>query len=116
PDAFAKVVDHLLASPHYGERWGRFWLDVARYADDRLSSTKDDPYSNGYRYRDWVVEAFNNDMPYDLFVKAQIAGDQLEGDNSKLIGGLGFYGMSPDFTDERVDATTRGFLALTVAC
>jgi hypothetical protein len=117
PDAFAKVVDRLLASPHYGERWGRYWLDVARYADDRLNSTKDDPYPNAYRYRDWVVQALNEDMPYDLFVKAQIAGDLEEGvDRGRLVAGLGFYGLSPDFSDDRVDVTTRAFLALTVAC
>src|SRR5579863_2546476 len=117
PDAFRKVVDRLLASPHYGERWGRYWLDVARYSDDRLNSTNDDPYPNAFRYRDWVIQAFNEDMPYDLFVKAQIAGDLL-GDKGKdkLVAGLGFYGMSPEFQDDRVDATTRGFLGLTVAC
>ena len=117
PDAFRKVVDRLLASPHYGERWGRYWLDVARYSDDRLNSTNDDPYPNAFRYRDWVIQAFNEDMPYDLFVKAQIAGDQLGGkEKDKLAAGLGFYGMSPEFQDDRVDATTRGFLGLTVAC
>jgi mono/diheme cytochrome c family protein len=115
PDAFAKVVDRLLASPHYGERWARYWLDVARYSDDRLSSTKDDPYPNAYRYRDWVAQAFNDDMPYGLFVKAQIAGDLME-DKARFAAGLGFYALSPDFQDERVDATTRGFLGLTVAC
>src|SRR5581483_11380794 len=115
--AFAKVVDRLLASPRYGERWGRFWLDVARYSDDRLNSTQDDPYPNAWRYRDWVIQAFNDDMPYDLFVKAQIAGDQLPtADRAKLEPGLGFYALSPEFQDDRVDATTRGFLGLTVAC
>src|SRR5205823_6049252 len=63
PHAFAKVVDRLLASPHYGERWGRYWLDVARYSDDKLNSTQDDPYPNAFRYRDWVIQAFNEDMP-----------------------------------------------------
>src|SRR5207249_11866014 len=90
PDAFAKVVDRLLASPHYGERWGRYWLDVARYSDDKLNSTNDDPYPNAFRYRDWVIQAFNQDMPYDLSVKAQIAGDLLEGpDRKNLVPGLG---------------------------
>ena len=69
PDAFAKVVDRLLASPHYGERWGRVWLDVARYSDDKLNSEFDDPRPNAFRYRDWVIAAFNSDMPYDTFVK-----------------------------------------------
>src|SRR5437764_1267806 len=65
PDAFAHVVDTLLASPRYGERWGRFWLDIARYSDDKLNSTQDEPYPNSFRYRDWVIAAFNSDMPYD---------------------------------------------------
>ncbi|MFN0104203.1 MAG: PSD1 and planctomycete cytochrome C domain-containing protein [Bryobacteraceae bacterium] len=114
PSAFANVVDRLLASPHYGERWGRIWLDVARYSDDKLNSTMDEPRPNAFRFRDWVVEAFNKDMPYDTFVKAQIAGDLM--DNPDLIAGTGLYGLSPEFQDDRVDITTRGFLALTVAC
>ena len=117
PDAFAKVVDRLLASPRYGERWGRYWLDVARYSDDKLNSTQEEPHPNAFRYRDWVIGAFNKDMPYDLFVKAQIAGDMLESpDPLQYLPGLGYYALSPEMQDERVDATTRGFLGLTVAC
>ncbi len=117
PDAWAKVIDRLLASPHYGERWGRYWLDVARYSDDRLNSTQDDPYPNSFRYRDWVIRAFNQDMPYNLFVTAQIAGDLMPAkDRLEYEPGLGFYALSPEFQDDRVDATTRGFLGLTVAC
>ena len=117
PDAFAKVVDQLLESPHYGERWGRYWLDIARYGDEKLASTRDEPYPNAFRYRDWVVRAFNEDMPYDMFVKAQLAGDLLPvPDREKYLPGLGFYGLSPEFQDDRVDVTTRGFMALTVAC
>src|SRR5206468_4569309 len=79
--------------------------------------TQDDPYPNAFRYRDWVIQAFNEDMPYDLFVKAQIAGDLLDVQHpKKLAAGLGFYALSPEFQDDRVDATTRGFLGLTVAC
>lgn len=115
PDAFAKVVDRLLASPRYGERWGRIWLDVARYSDDRLDSERDNPYPASFRYRDWVIEALQDDMPYDVFVKAQIAGDQLP-DRAKYEAGLGFYALSPEMQDDRVDATARGFLGLTVAC
>ena len=127
-NAFLAVVEDLLASPHYGERWGRHWLDVARYSDDRLASTQMDPYPNSFRYRDWVIEAFNDDMPYDLFVKAQIAGDLIAGktpgnrdagsEEGRLAGGLGFYGLSSllQGQDDRVDATVRGFLALTVGC
>lgn len=115
PNAFAKVVDRLLASPRYGERWGRYWLDVARYSDDRLDSERDNPYPNAFRYRDWVVQAFNQDMPYNQFVKAQIAGDRM-GDDARFEAGLGFYALSPEMQDDRVDATARGFLGLTVAC
>jgi mono/diheme cytochrome c family protein len=117
PDAFTKVVDRLLESSKYGERWGRHWLDVARYADEMYSSTEDNPYPNAWRYRDWVVKAFNDDMPYDTFLKAQIAGDVIDPENKeKLIGGLGFFSLSPEQQDDRVDALTRGMLGLTVAC
>jgi mono/diheme cytochrome c family protein len=115
PDAFAAVVDKLLASPRYGERWGRYWLDIARYSDDKLNPTEEEPYPNAFRYRDWVIQAFNEDMPYDQFVMAQIAGDRMP-NPEKYQAGLGFYSLSPEFQDDRVDATTRGFLALTVAC
>lgn len=115
PDAFAKVIDRLLASPRYGERWGRLWLDIARYSDDRLDSERDNPYPASFRYRDWVIQAIRNDMPYDTFVKAQIAGDQMP-DHEKYEAALGFYALSPEMQDDRVDATARGFLALTVAC
>ncbi len=119
PDAWAKLVDRLLASPRYGERWGRYWLDLARYSDDRLESEVDAPYANAFRYRDWVIRSFNQDLPFDLFVKAQIAGDLLEVDTAKqqnLAAGLGFYGLRPDTQDDRVDATGRVFLGLTTGC
>jgi mono/diheme cytochrome c family protein len=116
PDAFAKVVDRLLASPRYGERWGRYWLDLARYADGKLGASKDTPYANAFRYRDWVINAFNEDMPYDRFVKAQIAADLMpESDREKLLPGLGFQALG-DGPDDQVDVTTRTFLALTVGC
>ena len=140
PDAFAKVIDRLLASPHYGERWGRHWLDVARYADGDGPDNRPvyigygmgkDGYVNTFRYRDWVVDAFNKDLPYDTFVKAQIAADQLpEHDRKQLMPALGFFGLGPWFTgddvvfvearanerDDKIDALTRGFLGLTVTC
>ena len=77
PDAWERLIDTLLASPHYGERWGRHWLDVARYAD---SSGFEQDYDrpNAWRYRDYVIRAFNQDKPYDQFLKEQIAGDELE--------------------------------------
>ena len=118
PEAFAKVVDRLLASPHYGERWARYWLDLARYADGQLGASKDTPYPNAFRYRDWVIQAFNDDMPYDVFVKAQIAADLLDdagGQREKLLPGLGFLALGGN-ADEKVDVTTKTFLGLTVGC
>jgi mono/diheme cytochrome c family protein len=115
PEAYAKVIDRLLGMPQYGERWGRHWLDVARYADERMNSTADEPIPNAWRYRDWVIQAMNRDMPYDLFLKAQIAGDQLP-NPEETAGGLGFFALSPEQQDDRVDALTRGVMALTVAC
>jgi hypothetical protein len=117
PDAFAKVVDRLLASTRYGERWARYWLDIARYSDDQLETEMEVPVPNAFRYRDWVIQAFNEDLPYDVFVKAQIAGDLADpAKESKLAPGLGFYALSPDSPDDRVDVTSRAFLGLTAGC
>src|SRR5437899_2382517 len=79
PQAFARVVDRLLASPAYGERWGRHWLDVVRYADarDLIQLPPASDFREAWRYRDWVVEAFNRDLPYTEFIRAQLAGDLL---------------------------------------
>jgi hypothetical protein len=131
-DAFAKVVDRLLKSPHYGERWARHWLDVARYAEDQAHTFGVKPNTEAYRYRDWVIDAFNADMPYDLFVKRQIAADLMDGDTSDGIKNrpaLGFFGLgaqyyknsdaaraAADELDDRVDTLARGFLGLTVSC
>ena len=89
PDAWARLIDTLLASPHYGERWGRHWLDVARYAD---SSGFEQDYDrpNAWRYRDYVIRAFNQDKPYDLFLKEQIAGDELETRTDDTLIATGF--------------------------
>ncbi len=135
PDAFAKVVDRLLASNHYGERWGRIWLDVARYGEDDYRSLNPNPkgyrpYPNAFAYRDWVIQAINDDLPYDQFVKAQLAGDLMdEKIKYKMLPATGFLGLGPWYYDngsnevtraderhDRVDAVTRGFLGLTVAC
>jgi len=133
PDAWAHLVDRLLASPHYGERWGRHWLDVARYGEDQAHTFQARLYPNGYRYRDWVVQAFNNDLPYDQFVTEQIAGDLLEGPVEKKHEGqiaVGYFALGPvyyadagcafkaslDELDDRVDTLARGFLGLTLAC
>ncbi|HKB35262.1 MAG TPA: PSD1 and planctomycete cytochrome C domain-containing protein, partial [Gemmataceae bacterium] len=138
PDAFAKVVDRLLASPAYGERWGRHWLDLARYCDD---------FPEAWRYRDWVVHSFNRDLPYDQFVALQIAGDRLPapsplpsapGGEGKGEGGSGavnadgvvattLLSLGPwggidrgkrmaDIVDDQIDTIGRGFLGLTLAC
>jgi hypothetical protein len=132
PNAFEKVLDRLLASPHYGERWGRYWLDVARYAEDQAHTFAVVPNTNAWRYRDWVIDALNEDMPYDRFVKLQIAADQIEKDDAgrvKHLPALGFFGLgaqyykntdaakaAADELDDRVDTLTRGFLGLTVSC
>ena len=131
-DAFAKVVDRLLASPHYGERWGRYWLDVARYAEDQAHTFAVVPNTNAWRYRDWVINAFNEDMPYDRFIKLQIAADMIEtGDPERMkqLPALGLFGLgaqyykntdaakaAADELDDRIDTLTRGFLGLTVSC
>jgi hypothetical protein len=114
PDAYAKVVDRLLGSPRYGEKWGRHWLDVARYSDDKLHPERDEPRPQAFRYRDWVIDSFNRDLPYKTFVQAHVAADLMG--QPDLMPALGMYAMSPEFTDDRVDVTTRGFLGLTVAC
>ncbi|WZO96822.1 PSD1 and planctomycete cytochrome C domain-containing protein [Isosphaeraceae bacterium EP7] len=125
PDAFRKVVDRLLASPHYGERWGRHWLDVARYGEDQAHTFEARVYPQGFRYRDWVVKALNDDKPYDRFLVEQIAGDLVEGpDRLERLKALGFFALGPvyygaavfDEIDDRVDTLARGVLGLTVAC
>lgn len=140
PDAFARVIDRLLASPHYGERWGRHWLDVVRYADafDSRSVNGDSigagDISEAWRYRDWVVKAFNRDMPYDQFVENQIAGDLLPAAqpgefNADGLIATGMYvignwpggdadkeKMMTDIVDDQIDVTGRAFLGMTLAC
>jgi hypothetical protein len=133
PDAFRKLVDMLLASPQYGERYARMWLDVARYAEDQAHTFAVKPKRNAYRYRDWVIDAFNADMPFDKFALMQIAGDLVpaaEGEDPfTKLGGMGFLGLGAEYykntqkeqaiadeLDDRVDTLTRGFLGLTVSC
>jgi cytochrome c553 len=116
PNAFRAVVDRLLASPRYGERWGRYWLALARYADARVGAFTDDPAPHAFHYRDWVIHAFNEDLRYDTFVKAQIAADLMpEAQRAKLMAGLGFQALGHGVSDQ-VDVTTRVFLGLTVGC
>ena len=130
PQAWRNLVNRLLESPHYGERWGRHWLDIARYSEDDVHGpTGHSEYLNAWRYRDWVIQAFNQDMPFDLFVKAQIAGDLLQRpDREKLLPGTGFLGLGvwyygsgrpqnrADERFDRIDVISRGFLGLTVGC
>lgn len=135
PNAWEKVVDRLLASPRYGERWGRHWLDVARYGDDDIRGL--DPRGRGYMpldgawtYRDWVIKSFNSDLTYDQFIRMQLAGDQLsKTPTPDQLQATGFLGGAPwiwdqaepvqgraDERNERIDAVSRGMLGLTVAC
>ncbi len=137
PGAYEKVVDRLLASPRYGERWGRHWLDVARYADS-TGNDEDHRYPYAWRYRDYVIDAFNHDMPYDQFVREQIAGDLLPARapgnngatfNDRGVVATGFLALGAkalaqvdkkkmlyDVWDEQVDVTSRAFLGLTLSC
>jgi hypothetical protein len=115
-DAYDKVVERLLASPHYGERWARHWLDLARYSDGKQAAREDTPYPNAFRYRDWVVEALNSDLPYDRFVRAQIAADLVPPpERDRMLPALGFQALG-ESDDDRLDVTTRVFLGLTVGC
>ncbi|MBM3983917.1 MAG: DUF1549 domain-containing protein, partial [Planctomycetes bacterium] len=105
PDAYEKVVDRLLASPHYGERWGRYWLDLARYTDDLGGTVGPVPAPNAWRYRDWVLKAFGADMRYDTFVRLQLAGDLVadpSADYAVRLGGLGFQGLGQRFSGNAV--------------
>ncbi len=127
-DAYEKVVERLLASPHYGERWGRHWLDAARYADS--DGYEKDKSRFVWFYRDWVVKAFNRDLPYDRFVIEQLAGDQLPGATQEQVVATGFLrnsmvneegGIDPeqfrmDAMFDRMDAVGKSILGLTIQC
>ncbi len=131
PDAWAKVVDKLLANPHYGERWGRHWLDLVRYSDSN-GLDENVAFANAFRYRDYVVAAYNKDMPYDHFLTEQLAGDLMSGDPSTLnerITATGFLTLGAkvlaepdkekmvmDIVDEQIEVTSKAFMGLTVAC
>jgi mono/diheme cytochrome c family protein len=132
PDAYAALVDHLLASSHFGERWARHWLDVARYADSN-GQEGDADRPNAYRFRDFVVRSFNEDLPYNTFVRWQLAGDEIAPDNPLAIAATGFIvaGNSTILNvpmeeeklrnranelDDMVSTTSQAFLGLTLAC
>jgi cytochrome c553 len=127
PGWYERLVDRLLASPRFGEKWGRHWLDVARYGEDDFGGTAVVPYANAWRYRDWVIGAFNRDLRYDEFLKAQLAADLLPGQQE--LPALGLFGLGPwyygisqppqaraDERHDRVDMVSRGILGITVAC
>ena len=135
PTAYEQLIEALLASPHYGERWGRYWLDVVRYGEDNFTGeATTPPFPFAWRYRDWVIEAVNHDVPYDHFVKLQLAADLMPNTPRNDLVALGFLGAAPgyhkdgrlskevietlytDDWDERVDTVSRGLLGLTVAC
>ncbi len=127
PDAYEKAVERLLASPHYGERWGRHWLDVARYADTKgyvYADREESRFVHSYVYRDWVVRAFNEDMPFDRFLLLQLAADQIVPGGEKrdlaamgyLTVGRRFINNIHDIVDDRIDTVGRGMMALTLAC
>ncbi len=126
PEAWPKLIDRLLASPHYGERWARHWLDVARYADNKgyVGVGVDRLYPYSYTYRDYVVRAFNEDLPYNRFVLEQMAADQLDlGEDKRPLAAMGyltlgrrFLNRQDDIIDDRIDVVTRGFMAITVTC
>jgi hypothetical protein len=132
PKAFEKVIDHLLAMPQFGERWGRHWLDIARYGES-TSKERNIPYLFAWKYRDWVYDAVAADKPYDQFIREQIAGDLLpakdDAQRNEMLTATGFLALGPrslnnrnneqylmDQADEQLDVATRGVMGLSVAC
>ena len=124
PNAYEVLVDRLLTSPHYGERWGRHWLDVARYADSASDpGNAGQRYAWSYTYRDWVINSLNADLPYDRFLLYQLAADRLPQVEPRNLAALGFLSLGREVVnnfhegvDDRIDAVSRGMLGLTVAC
>jgi hypothetical protein len=128
PDAWVKLIDRLLASPHYGEKWGRHWLDVVRYAETN-GYERDSPKPNAWKYRDYVVQSFNADKPYDQFVREQLAGDELPGWSADAIIATGYYRLGLwddepadplqalfDGYDDLVTVAGQAFLGMTLNC
>ena len=126
PGAYRRLVERVLASPRFGERWGRHWLDVARYADTKgyLAGNQARLFTHSYTYRDYVIDAFNADLPYDRFIIEQMAADKLElGDDKQPLAAMGFLTLGRrflnnphDIIDDRIDVVTRGMMGLTVSC
>ena len=132
PDAFSKVIDTLLASPAFGERWGRHWLDVARYADSN-GLDENLAHGNAFRYRDWVVKALNQDLPYNRFVQYQVAGDLLpaasDAERADMLTATGYLSLGPkvlaeqdkpklvmDIVDEQIEVVSKSVMGVTIAC
>lgn len=131
PVAYQRLVDQLLHAPEFGERWARPWLDLARFAEDQAHIVGNDRslcFPNAFLYRDWVIAALNDDLPYDQFIRLQLAADLVAPDQPQHLAALGFMGLGPkyyrrgspevmaDEWEDRVDVLTRGLLGLTVAC
>ena len=132
PEAYPELIERLLSSPAYGERWGRHWLDIARYADSN-GLDENVAHGNAWRYRDYVVRSFNADKPFDQFIREQLAGDQLEASSeelrNELLTATGFLSIGPkvlaevnmpkmrmDIVDEQIDTVGRVFLGMTFGC
>lgn len=124
-DAYSRMVDKLLASPQFGEKWARHWMDVSRYADTKGYVFQEDRnYAAAYRYRDWLIRSINDDMPYDDFIRFQLAADRLDPNNAQghldamgfLTLGRRFLNNMHDIIDDRIDVVGRGLMGLTVAC
>ena len=128
PEAYTKVVDRLLASPRYGERWAQHWLDLVRYSETE-GFKKDDVRPDAYKYRDYVIRAFNDDLPYDRFIRQQLAGDELEPNNPQALIATGLLRLYPEevnasnivqqrqeILDDLTENTSLAFLGLTVGC
>jgi cytochrome c553 len=124
-DAFAKLIDRLLKSPRYGEQWARHWLDVARFSDTKgyVYAREEREFYHASHYRDWVIKAFNDDLPYDRFLLLQLAADQAAKDDPQQLAAMGyltlgrrFLGVESDVIDDKIDVVGRGMLGLTIGC
>ena len=131
PNNYARLIDQLLERPEFGERLASSWMNVARYAEDQAHQVGNDKkffYPHAHKYRQWVIEAFNNDLPYDDFIRLQLAADKVDDVDEKDFAALGFLGLGPQYYnrgrlevkaeewEDSVDVVSRGFMALTVAC
>jgi hypothetical protein len=124
PDAYEQLVERLLGSPRFGERWARYWLDVARFSDTKgYVFTQDRNYPDAYKFRDWVIDSLNKDRPFNDFIVYQLAADQRAPDEPDQLAAMGFLTLGRrflnnrhDIIDDRIDVTTRGLMGLTVTC